>query len=144
MPYPDASFSVIWNQGSLNHDPAWLREFKRLLRAGGRLALVLEYRPAAGPKRRDDSRWTMEEAAERIAALGFEIRQLEDLTEREIRLGWERMIRRLDERQDVYRAARGSAWIEAARAEFREEIAAMRRLEWSNARLIAVKPGVPE
>jgi hypothetical protein len=84
----------------------------------------------------------MQEAAARIAALGFEIRHLEDLTEREITLGWERMIRRLDERRQVYLAALGADWIEAARTEFREEIAAMRRLEWSNARLIAVKPGV--
>lgn len=140
MPFADASFSVIWNQGSLNHDPAWLREFDRVLRPGGRLALVFEHRPEDGPRREGDTRWTMNEAAALVAALGYEIRHLEDLTEREIALGWERMLRRLDVRRDVYLAARGAAWIEAAREEFREEIAAMRRLEWSNARLIAVKP----
>lgn len=140
MPFAAASFSVIWNQGSLNHDPAWLREFDRLLRPGGKLALVFEYRPESGPRREGDSRWTMDETAARVTALGFEMRHLEDLTEREITLGWERMLRRLDERREIYLAAKGATWIEAAREEFREEIAAMRRLEWSNARLIAVKP----
>ncbi|MFO7698552.1 MAG: methyltransferase domain-containing protein [Anaerolineae bacterium] len=140
MPYPDGAFSVIWNQGSLNHDPAWLEEFDRVLRPGGRLALVFEHRPAQGPRREGDSRWTIAETAARVAASGYEIRHLDDLTEREIALGWQRMIRRLDERREVYLAAKGAEWIEAARKEFIEEIAAMRRLEWSNARLIAIKP----
>lgn len=140
MPFPDASFSVVWNQGSLNHDPAWLAEFDRVLRPGGRLALVFEHRPAGGPLREHDERWTMQETAERVSAMGYEIQHLEDLTEREITLGWERLLQRLDERREAYLAARGPEWIEAAKQEFRDEIAAMRRLEWSNARLIAVKP----
>ncbi|MHB1317593.1 MAG: class I SAM-dependent methyltransferase [Anaerolineae bacterium] len=139
LPFPDGHFSVIWNQGSLNHDPAWLREFVRVLCPGGRLALVFEHRPESGPRREGDTRWTMNETAAQVAALGYEIQHLEDLTEREITLGWERMIRRLDERRAIYLAAKGAAWIGAARKEFRQEIAAMRRLEWSNARLIAAK-----
>jgi ubiquinone/menaquinone biosynthesis C-methylase UbiE len=115
MPYPDGAFSVIWNQGSLNHDPAWLDEFDRVLRPGGRLALVFEHRPEQGPRHEADSRWTMAETAARVAALGYEIRHLDDLTEREIALGWERMIRRLDERREVYLAAKGAEWIEAAK-----------------------------
>ena len=140
MPFPDASFSVIWNQGSLNHDPAWLAEFDRLLRPGGRLALVFEHRPGAGPPRDHDNRWTMQETVQRIASMGYEVQHLQDLTEREITLGWERLLQRLDTRRDVYLAACGMEWSEAARQEFREEIAAMRRLEWSNARLVATKP----
>jgi hypothetical protein len=53
------------------------------------------------------------------------------------------MIRRLDGHREVYLAALGADWVDAARQEFHEEIAAMRRLEWSNARLIAYMPGGP-
>ncbi len=82
----------------------------------------------------------MQETVQRIASMGYEVQHLQDLTEREITLGWERLLQRLDTRRDVYLAACGMEWSEAARQEFREEIAAMRRLEWSNARLVATKP----
>lgn len=82
----------------------------------------------------------MQETVQRIATMGYEVQHLQDLAEREITLGWEPLLQRLDTRQDIYLAACGVEWIEAARREFSDEIAAMRRLEWSNARMVATKP----
>lgn len=140
MPFRDGSFTVVWNQASFEHNPAWLCEFDRLLQPGGRLALVFEFRPAGGPKRPHDQRWTFEEMAQRVKAMGYRITHLEDLAEREITLGWQALIQRLEARHDVYAHAFGEAWVHAARKEFEGEIAAMRRGEWSNGRLIAIKP----
>ncbi len=140
MPFADGAFDVIWNQGSLNHDPAWLREFDRLLRPGGRLALVFEVRPAQSAPAPGDYRWTLDEMAARVRGMGYRITVLDDLTEREIALGWQALARRLEERREVYVAALGEAWVQASLAEFQQEIAAMRRGEWSNGRMIAHKP----
>ncbi len=140
MPFADGAFDVIWNQGSLNHDPAWLAEFDRLLRPGGRLALVFQVCPAQTPPNPDDHPWTLEEMAARVRAMGYRVHVLDDLTEREIVLGWEALAQRLEERRDVYAAALGEGWVQEALAEFQEEIAAMRRGAWSNGRMIATKP----
>lgn len=139
-PFADAAFDVVWNQGSLDHDPAWLAEFDRLLRPGGRLALVFEVRPAQTTPAPGDGRWTLAEMAARVEAMGYRIATLDDLTEREITLGWQALARRLEERRDVYFAALGEAWVQAALHEFQQEIAAMRRGDWSNGRIIAFKP----
>lgn len=139
-PFRDGSFTVIWNQASFEHNSAWLCECDRLLCSGGRLALVFEFRPVSAPQRTDDFRWTFEEMAQRIEAMGYQITHLEDLTEREITLGWQALIQRLKTRHDLYARALGEAWVRAAHEEFENEIAAMRRGEWSNGRLIAIKP----
>lgn len=144
IPFPNGAFDVIWNQGSLAHDPAWLREFDRLLRPGGRLALVFEIRPDSALPSPDDRRWTLQETVAQVLAMGYRIEHVEDLTEREIALGWEELIRRIDERRDIYLSVLGETWIESANAEFAEEIVAMRRGAWSNGRLVALKEGSKE
>ncbi len=144
IPFPNGAFDVIWNQGSLAHDPAWLREFDRLLRPGGRLALVFEIRPDSALPSPDDRRWTLQETVAQVLAMGYRIEHVEDLTEREIALGWEELIRRIDERRDIYLSVLGETWVESANAEFAEEIVAMRRGAWSNGRLVALKEGSKE
>ena len=144
IPFPNGAFDVIWNQGSLAHDPAWLREFDRLLRPGGRLALVFEIRPDSALPSPDDRRWTLQETVAQVLAMGYRIEHVEDLTEREIALGWEELIRRIDERRDIYLSVLGETWIESANAEFAEEIVAMRAGVWTNGRLVALKEGSKE
>ena len=144
IPFPNGAFDVIWNQGSLAHDPAWLREFDRLLRPGGRLALVFEIRPDSALPSPDDRRWTLQETVAQVLAMGYRIEHVEDLTEREIALGWEELIRRIDERRDIYLSVLGETWVESANAEFAEEIVAMRAGVWTNGRLVALKEGSKE
>ena len=139
LPFGDSAVDVVWNQGSLAHDAAWLREFDRVLRPGGRLALVFEIRPAMTSPEPDDRRWTLAQTVARVREMGYRIEHADDLTEREITLGWERLLRRLDERRDVYIAARGEAWVDAARDAFEREIVAMQQGAWSNGRLVARK-----
>jgi SAM-dependent methyltransferase len=139
MPFGDGAFDLIWNQGSLRHDATWLREFDRLLRPGGRLALVFDMRPARTAPGPDDHCWTLDEIVAQVQQMGYRIDHAEDLTEREIALGWEALLGRLDERRDVYIAALGNDWFEATRTRFRGEIVAMLAGVWTNGRLIARK-----
>jgi SAM-dependent methyltransferase len=139
MPYADGQFSVVWNQGSMNHDEAWLSEFDRVLAPGGRLALTFAIRgPHPGA---DASRWTLDDVVDRVRGMGYTLRHVEDITQRDMTLGWEALGRALDEGEAEFAALMGAAWVGETRARFRREIDAMRAGRWGNGRLVAVKHG---
>ena len=138
LPYPDGSFSVVWNQASLYHQEAWLDEMWRVLAPGGRLAITYDARP--GEPQPGSPRWSSAEMAAQWERRGLRITHRDDLTEREIVHGWGGLLARLDAEEERYAAVLGHAWVAAARAEFEGEIAAMRAGVWTNGRLVGIKP----
>jgi ubiquinone/menaquinone biosynthesis C-methylase UbiE len=137
LPFPDATFTVVWNQGSLSHEEAWLQEFDRVLAKGGRVACTFairgEHPDAHSP------RWSLAEVGELMRGLGYRVDHLEEVTKRDISQGWEALLSRLDREEAEFAAALGRNWVSDARREFEEEIRQMRAGRWGNGRLVATK-----
>ena len=137
LPFEDGQFTVVWSQCSLNHDGAWLREFDRVLVHGGRLALTFEIR---GNNPGEYSRkWKLQDIARLIQNLGYSIDHSEDITERDIGIGWKALDRKLSEREDEFIMALGKDWVCSAHKEFTDEIQKMRGGKWGNGRIVATK-----
>lgn len=137
LPFEDGQFTVVWSQCSLNHDEAWLREFDRVLVHGGRLALTFairknnpdEYSPG----------WKLQDIVRLLQDLGYSIDHSEDITERDIEIGWKALDRKLSEREDEFTMALGKDWVCSAHKEFTDEIQKMRGGKWGNGRIVATK-----
>jgi len=137
LPFEDGQFTVVWGQCSLNHDEAWLREFDRVLVHGGRLALTFEIR---GNNPGEYSRkWKLQDIVRLIQDLGYSIDHSEDITERDIEIGWKALDRTLSEREDEFTMALGKDWVCSAHKEFTDEIQKMRDRKWGNGRIVATK-----
>ncbi len=139
MPFVDGAFTVVWCQGSLEHDAAWLAEFDRVLAPGGRLALTSAIRRHA-PDAHSPA-WSLAELADCIAALGYDLRCTEDITERDIRLGWQALDVRLLADEPDFLATLGATWVAQAHEKFVREVALMRAGQWGNGRIVAAKLG---
>jgi len=131
LPFEDGQFTVVWCQCSVAHDDAWFAEFDRVLQPGGRLAITIETRLPPDP-------WSLPNIAERIAALGYEIKRADDLTARDIEIGGRALDAKLTAREAEYRAALGSDWVADAHRQFAEEIRRMQAGEWGNGRIVAL------
>jgi SAM-dependent methyltransferase len=137
LPFADGTFAVVWNQGSVNHDPAWLDEFVRVLSPGGRLAITFDIRKAGtGP---DGPRWTLDEMAAQVCARGLQVTRCQDISARDIVLGWEALEATLSAREAEFVALMGAERVAAAHRRFADEIMAMRADRWGNGRLVARK-----
>lgn len=139
LPFDDESFSVVWNQGSLEHYASWLHEFDRVLAVGGRLAITFEignHDPAT-----HDQRWRLNEVVRFIENLGYRIEHADDLTQRDIEIGWKALDGQLSEHEHEkeFTWLLGADWVHQAHAEFARAIAGMQRGEWGNGRIIARK-----
>ncbi|MBN1269222.1 MAG: methyltransferase domain-containing protein [Kiritimatiellae bacterium] len=139
LPFSDGTFTVVWNQCSLEHDERWIKEFDRVLAPGGRLAFTFQFRGPACTEEGPFSRWTLQDAADVVRALGFELRHVEDLTARDIEIGWLELDRRLSEGEKDFAAALGAEWVAQAHAEFAKAVEEMRAGKWGNGRIVAVK-----
>jgi len=137
LPFKDSQFTVVWSQCSLSHDEAWLREFDRVLVHGGRLALTFEIR---GNNPGEYSRkWKLQDIVRLIQDLGYSIDHAEDITERDIEIGWKALDRKLSEREEEFAAVLGKDWIQNTHREFGDEIERMRGGKWGNGRILATK-----
>ncbi len=139
LPFEDESFSVVWHQCSLEHPPAWLGEFDRVLESGGRMALTFET-GSNGPATKD-CRWPLGDVARFIENMGYRIEHVQDITERDIEIGWKVLERRLSEQEQEFRWLLGAEWVRQAHAEFARGMAEMRRGEWGNGRIVERKVG---
>ena len=63
----------------------------------------------------------------------------EDITERDIELGWKVLDRKLSEKEGDFTAVLGKDWVRYAHREFAGEIKRMRQGSWGNARIVATK-----
>ena len=137
LPFEDGQFRVVWSQCSLNHDEAWLREFDRVLVHGGRLALTFAIR-----KNNPDEyspRWKLQEIVCLVQDLGYSIDHSEDITERDIEIGWKALDRKLSERGDEFTKTLGKDRVCSAHKKFTDEIQKMRGGKWGNGRIVATK-----
>jgi len=137
LPFEDGKFTVVWNQASLEHYGVWLREFDRVLVPGGRLALTFEI--AANHPEEDGHGWKVEDVVHFIENLGYSMQHAEDITQRDIEIGWKALDKKLSIEEEEFARILGEEWVQNAHKEFRDETERMRRGEWGNARLVAVK-----
>ena len=135
LPFSDASFTVVWNQCSfLGSSERWIKEFDRVLLPGGRFAFTFQRKGKTGDN------WTVDEFLSLLTGLGYTVTHSDDITERDIEIGWNALDSTLLARQEEFRKAMGDEWVQKAHQEFRAEAEKMRNGEWGNARVVATKP----
>jgi hypothetical protein len=77
--------------------------------------------------------------AEKVAAFGFRVISVEDISQWEIEHGWLPARRKLEEREAHYRRLMGEEWVQRAYASLDADIALWRSGAAGNGRIIAVK-----
>lgn len=137
LPFSDGQFTVVWSQCALHHDETWLKEFCRVLAKGGRLAMTFDIRRENPDKQ--SPKWRLQEIVSLLQDLGFSVDHVEDITERDIEIGWRALARKLSERENEYAAVLGRDWVSYAQEEFASEIKRMREGRWGNGRIVATK-----
>ena len=137
LPFQDESFSVVWNQCSLESNEHWLKEFDRVLEPGGQFAFTFQR------KGRNDRRWTLDQMTSLLQGMGYDVTHAEDITERDIEIGWKALDSKLSELESEFDSALGSEWVHNAHREFRSEIEKMKNDEYGNARVVATKASSP-
>lgn len=137
LPFPDGTFTVVWSQCSLESYERWLREFHRVLAPGGRMALTFQM------KGRSDNRWTLADLVSLLEGMGYQIEHADDITRRDIEIGWNALDRKLSECEDEFRRRLGRDWVERAHRGFRREAGRMAAGEYGNGRVVATRPGGP-
>lgn len=137
LPFKRGQFSVVWNQGSLDHDEAWLKEFDRVLKPKGRLALTFAIR-GKNPNKHSP-KWNLETIGRLVKNLGYSIDYVEDITERDIEIGWKKLIQKLQRREDVFVETLGKDWVQKTYQKFESETEQMKRGIWGNGRMVATK-----
>jgi SAM-dependent methyltransferase len=137
LPFEDSQFNVVWSQCALHHDEAWLKEFHRVMPPGGRLAITFDIRRQSPD--RHSPRWRLQDIITILQNMGYSVDHAEDITERDIELGWKVLDRKLSEREDEFASILGKDWVRYAHKEFTDEIRRMREGRWGNARIVASK-----
>ena len=139
LPFKDERFTVIWNQGSLIHKESWLREFDRVLLPGGRLAFTFQFRGMNSIQNDSFSLWTIKDLVALLENLGFNVEHMDDLTERDIEVGWKALDQKLSNQKKEFIELLGEEWVNNAHITFKNEIKKMKNGLWGNARIIATK-----
>lgn len=137
LPFPDHSFSVVWNQGSLKNYSLWLREFDRVLTPKGRLAITFEI--GHNNPRNQESRWKLTDVASFLENLGYSNLKADDITQRDIHIGWEYLQDKLSREKDELSSALGKDWLANAIKELADDKQEMIRGIVGNGRIVAVK-----
>jgi ubiquinone/menaquinone biosynthesis C-methylase UbiE len=139
LPFEDESFTVVWNQASLAHEESWLREFDRVLVPSGRFAFTFQFRGESSKEDDSFSSWTIQDVVSLLEALGYGIEHVDDLTERDIEVGWKALDQKLSNQKREFVELLGEDWVNDAHNDFMNEIDRMKNGFWGNARIIATK-----
>jgi ubiquinone/menaquinone biosynthesis C-methylase UbiE len=134
LPFSNESYSVVWNQCSLEPNEHWLQEFDRILESGGRFAFTFQR------KGKSDQRWTLDHMTSLLQGMGYVVTHADDITERDIEIGWKALDSKLSELESEFRSVLGDEWVKKAHQEFRSEVEKMKNGEYGNARIVATKP----
>jgi ubiquinone/menaquinone biosynthesis C-methylase UbiE len=137
MQFDDEAFSVVWSQCSLAHDERWLQEFDRVLNRQGRLALTFAIR-RENPDQ-NSPKWTLNEVATRIRNRGFSLLHVEDITTRDIEWVWKALDISLSKHENDFTHVLDAEWVHEVHQRFEREIELIRKGQWGNGRIIAVK-----
>jgi SAM-dependent methyltransferase len=136
VPLPDESFTVAWSQCSFPSDLSWLREIRRLLVPGGRVAFT-------GLIRRSDlsdaSLRSLDEIRAKVSEFGFHVISAEDISEMDLEYGWYPLKRKLRDNDAHYCSLMGEAWVRQAYAELDIDTESWRSGREGNGRIVAVK-----
>jgi ubiquinone/menaquinone biosynthesis C-methylase UbiE len=139
LPFEDERFTVVWNQTSLAHKESWLREFDRVLVPGGRFAFTFQFRGMNSKEDDSFSSWTIQDAVTLLENLGYSVEHVDDLTERDMEVGWRALDLKLSRQKEEFLELLGEEWVNNAHNEFTGEIQKMKNGVWGNARIIATK-----
>jgi SAM-dependent methyltransferase len=139
LDFQDSYFTVVWNQCSLEHDEKWIDELDRVLKPRGRMALTFQIVTNQRNPENPFGRWTLDDLENILKVRGYNIIDKTDITERDIKLGWMMLIKKLQENRDLYVSAFGEEWIKNARAEFERCAEDMRKRKYGNGRIVAQK-----
>jgi ubiquinone/menaquinone biosynthesis C-methylase UbiE len=139
LPFEDERFTVVWNQASLAHKKSWLREFDRVLVPGGRFAFTFQFRGINSKEDDPFSSWTIREVVALLEDLGYTVEHVDDLTERDIEIGWKALDRKLSNQKREFVELLGEEWVNDAHDDFTNEIEKMKNGFWGNARIVATK-----
>jgi ubiquinone/menaquinone biosynthesis C-methylase UbiE len=139
LPFKDGSFTVVWNQASLAHEESWLREFDRVLAPTGRFAFTFQFRGANSDEHDLFSSWTIKDVVALLENLRYRIEHVDDLTERDIEIGWKVLDQKLSRDKKEFAELFGQEWVNNAHNDFLNEIKKMKNGLWGNARIIATK-----
>lgn len=140
LPYDDAVFTVVWSQCALQHKESWLEEFDRVLAPGGRFALTFELRGANSNEADTSSTWTLQDVVTLVKSLEYTMEHADDITARDIEIGWKALDRKLSKHEQEYTVLLGEEWVRNAHNQFANEIQKMQEGKWGNGRIIATKP----
>lgn len=134
LPFPDGAFSVVWNQCSfLGGAESWIDEFDRVLAPSGRFAFTFQRKGI------DDNLWTLDEFKAILRSRGYTVTHADDITQRDIEIGWKALDSKLSGLESEFKAALGDEWVQKAHQEFLGEIQKMSAGVYGNARIIATK-----
>ena len=136
VPRPDGSFTVAWSQCSFPSDLSWLREVRRLLVPGGRVAFTGLIRRS---EQSDPTLHSIEELPLHVQDFGFRVLSAEDISEADLELGWYRCKQKLRENDEHYFSLMGEGWVRRAYAELDIDTESWRSGREGNGRVIAVK-----
>ena len=137
LPFDDEEFNVVWSQCSLAHDEKWLQECDRVLKQNGRLALTFSIRKEKPDQR--SPKWTLQDIINQIKNLGYNILHGEDVTKRDIEIGWKALDKQLSEQEEEFAQILGDDWVRGTHEKFSNEIELMLKGQWGNGRIIAEK-----
>lgn len=139
LPFEDGKFTVVWNQCSLQHNESWLKGFDRVLAPGGRFAFTFQLRGVNSEDTGPFSLWTLQDVVTLVKDLGYTVEYADDITERDVEIGWKELDHRLSEREKEFMALLGEEWVRNAHNEFTNGISEMREGKWGNGRIVATK-----
>lgn len=137
LPFEDETFSVVWNQGALEHRGAWL-EFDRVLTRGGRMAMTFEV--AGSDPRAHGQYWKLVEVVRFLQQLGYFVEHAEAL---DTARRWQALDAQLSAHEQEFAWLLGADWVREAHAEFARVIAETQTGQWGIGRIVAKKSGSP-
>ena len=137
LPFKNGRFEVVWSQCSLSHDENWLRELERVLAHGGRLALTFAIK--RNNPDQHSPKWALQDIVRLLQDLGYSVNHAEDITKRDIEIGWKALDRQLSEQKIQFATVLGENWVCSAQQKFMDEIRTMQEGKWGNGRIFAKK-----
>jgi SAM-dependent methyltransferase len=141
LPFAESSFTVVWSQGLAEHSEAWVLEFHRVLCPGGRLAFTFQTSSEGSDDSDRFSRHDLAYAVAVVARVGYDILHTDDISLRDVEIGWNALDRSLTDREEEFSAILGADWVRQAHQEFAECAEEMRSGRCGNGRIVAVKKG---